>query len=136
MEDLDFYTCYTLFDISNHADESSELIASQKRNWDTVIQLVSLRAQPILIKNPTMLQADLSSYSFGDQFAGFHRIWTFQFGIDARDAFKKDQDPVAGLMEDCNLTPLNIGLNESADLIPACMLTDSLSRNTYFQRSR
>lgn len=131
MNELEFYTCYTLFDINTDHPNPNQL-----RNWNTIVQIASLRAQPLILENPSMIQADMNLYSFGDQFQGLHRIWRFQFGIEAKEAFRSGEDPVAGLMSDSSLVPMITGLDETATLDPACILTGKLNRNTYFQFSR
>ena len=83
MQPLEFYNCYTLFDLSN------------KRNLNTMLQVIGLRAQPILIREPKVIQADLSFYSFGNRYSGLAKIWELEFGIEAKGAFREGEDPVA-----------------------------------------
>lgn len=120
MQPLEFYTCSTLFDLSN------------KRNWDTMLQIISLRAQPVSLNDPIVVDANLSFYSFGSMHQGLRRIWTFEFGIEAKGAFKQGEDPVAALMKDSVMVPMTVGLNETTVLEPACIITNDELRNTYF----
>lgn len=120
MEPLEQYTGLTLFDISD------------KRNWNTMIQIISMRAQPVLLKEPKLIQADLSFYSFGSKYTGLCKIWSFDFGIEARGAFKEGENPVFSLMQDSVMVPMTVGLSETAEMDPACIITNSELRNTYF----
>lgn len=120
MQPLEYYTCNTLFDLSN------------KRNWDTMLQIISMRAQPISLTEPSVVDADLSFYSFGNSHQGLKRVWTFEFGIEAKGAFKQGEDSVAALMQDSVLVPMTVGQNETATLEPACIITNDELRNTYF----
>ena len=119
-EPLEHYTCLTLFDITD------------QRNWDTMVQIISMRAQPILLRKPKVVQADLSFYSFGSNYTGLSKIWMFEFGVEARGAFKEGEDPVFSLMQDSVMVPMSVGLSETAEIDPACIITNSELRNTYF----
>ena len=117
---LEIYHCFTLFDISN------------KRNRDTMLQVIGLRAQPVMIDEPKMIQADLGFYSFGNRYSGLAKIWRLEFGIEAKGVFREGEDPVAALMNDSVMVPMSVGLGESVDLQPACIITNDELRNTYF----
>lgn len=142
IEPLEYYSCHTLFDISNADIDRSKRLdltarnersKNQQRNWDTIVQVISLRAQPIVLRNPRFIDADLRFYSFGQQFSGLARVWTFEFGIEAKGAFHIGENPVSGLMTDSAMVPMTVGLAETVTLDPACILVDDQLRNTYFQ---
>jgi hypothetical protein len=142
IEPLEYYSCHTLFDISNADIDRSKRLdltarnersKNQQRNWDTIVQVISLRAQPIVLRNPRFVDADLRFYSFGQQFSGLARVWTFEFGIEAKGAFHIGENPVSGLMTDSAMVPMTVGLAETVMLDPACILVDDQLRNTYFQ---
>ena len=142
IEPLEYYSCHTLFDISNADIDRSKRLdltarnersKNQQRNWDTIVQVISLRAQPIVLRNPRFIDADLRFYSFGQQFSGLARVWTFEFGIEAKGAFHIGENPVSGLMTDSAMVPMTVGLAETVMLDPACILVDDQLRNTYFQ---
>lgn len=121
MELLEQYSCYTLFDLHD------------RRNWDTMLQIISMRAQPIfLYDKPKLMQADLGFYSFGSRYKGLANIWMLEFAIEARDAFREGEDPVFSLMQDSVMVPMTVGLHETVQIDPACIITNSELRNTYF----
>lgn len=150
MADLDYYTCYTLFDITPTAinanvtlpfkdaagqmiedSDSWERSRNQQRNWDTMIQIISMRAQPIALTKPRAVES--REHPFLQHFPGKQRVWSFTFGVEAREVFRRADDPVWALDNDSNMVPMSIGLTETADLIPACILTDAISFNTCFK---
>lgn len=120
MIELDIYKCYTLFDIGH------------KRNLDTLLQIISMRAQPVMILEPKIIQADLIFYSFGYKYQGLAKIWTLEFGIEQREVYGSRENPVASLMDDSVMVPMSVGLDESVIINPACIITNDELRNTYF----
>lgn len=131
-DELECYACYTLFDITCNSKDPDNA-KEQQRNWNTMLQIIGLRAQPVIIKEPMLVDADLRFYSFGEAYSGLARIWSFEFGIEAKGAFKQGRDPVAALMDDSSMVPMTVGLTERAELDPACILVGDDLRNTYFQ---
>ena len=76
-EGLEFYTCYTLFDITNtgiimpynsnlsamfldtanqpvYNEKTWDRSRNQQRNWDTMVQIISMRAQPMILQSAKM----------------------------------------------------------------------------------
>ena len=75
---------------------------NQQRNWETVNQLISLRALPIDISIPeqsTMLN---------------RRIWKFEFLVEQQGALSVNDDPIGVLIEDSYMIPMITGLDETA----------------------
>lgn len=154
-EGLEFYTCYTLFDITNTGvimpynkdlpgfidtagqpvfnEKTWDRSRNQQRNWDTMVQLISMRAQPMVLQSASITEADLVNYSFGDSYSGIAKVWSFRFGIEAKDAFRKATNPVGALTDDSSLVPLSIGLTEKISLDPACIISLGPECNTYFE---
>ena len=154
-EGLEFYTCYTLFDITNTGvimpfngdlpafiDTSGQPVFNEKtwdrsrnqqRNWDTIVQIISMRAQPMVLQSSKIEEVELANYSFGEDYTGITKVWSFRFGIEAKDAFRKGTDPVAALFEDSNLVPMSVELTEKISIDPACIITSGTKTNTYFE---
>lgn len=154
-EGLEFYTCYTLFDITNtgvimpfnrdlpafvdtagqpvYNEKTWDRSRNQQRNWDTIVQIISMRAQPLVLQSSKVEEADLMNFDFGEDYTGLTKIWSFRFGIEAKDAFRKGQNPVAALYDDSNLVPMITELTEKVSMNPACIITSGEKRNTYFQ---
>ena len=70
---------------------------NQQRNWETLQQLISLRAQVF----------DLTTPEHADS------RWTFEFTVEQQDLFRVDNDPVGLLDQDCSGVPMLVKLNET-----------------------
>lgn len=74
---------------------------NQQRNWETILQIISLRAQPINITNTVKID----------------NSWQFEFEVEAQGVYSVNEDPhnLASLYTDCNGVPMMTKLNETAD---------------------
>lgn len=118
------YTCYTLFDIIDKGNRS------QVRNWNTIVQVISLRTQPFIIKFPDFVIDDLSNYNFGSHYKGEAKVWSFEFEIEHPYLFEDNEDPIANLKSDTDLVPL-VDYNNFIQP-PKCLLTSSSLCNIYY----
>lgn len=71
---------------------------NQQRNWETLQQLISLRAQVFDLATPVQT----------------NNIWTFEFTVEQDELFTIDDDPVGLLKQDCTGVPMLKNLNEKA----------------------
>ena len=71
----------------------------QQANWETLVQIISLRIQPMDIRT-TANEKD----------------WTIEFDVEEVGALRKDNDPIGLLKEDLENIPLLTGLNEKKNL--------------------
>ena len=76
---------------------------NQQRNFETILQVISLRCQPLNIQGP---------YVFTEEKSG-NLAWHFSFTTDRQDIFLKDNDPVGWLKIDCSGVPMLLGLGET-----------------------
>ena len=67
----------------------------QQTNWETVVQLISLRAMPLSIRT------DVTESG-----------WVLEFDIESVNAYRKDTDALGLLKTDFNNVPLLVGLTE------------------------
>jgi hypothetical protein len=74
---------------------------NQQRNWETVNQLISLRALPVDITTPVVTQ---------DQ---DRNVWTFEFSIEQDGALTVGDDVVGALIQDSYMIPMLTGLGET-----------------------
>lgn len=73
---LSFYTVVTLIDIEATGDFSD----NSQKNFETLINGISLRCQPVIFNNPIMdANAALVGYSFGSSYSGNANVWTWKF---------------------------------------------------------
>ena len=71
---------------------------NRQRNWETLIQLISLRTFPTDVAVP--VKAD--------------DIWVFEFTIEQPSSIDLNGDPVGILITDCRDVPMITGLDEGA----------------------
>ena len=144
--------CFTLIDITRTGvvayykdgmpmflDDADQIIndehtwlrsRNQQRNYETIIQVISLRAQPVYLEDPRRLkQQELSEYNFTNT-TSTQDVWRFSFSPEQSDVYKRDNNPLAALEEDIADIPIILGLNETAgQSIP----TLQLGINIYFK---
>mgnify|MGYP006087663683 CR=1 FL=1 len=134
----DFYTVYTLIDITDSGVLSPKVDAKgffQAQNLNTFIQSISLRSQPVLSSVSILSATDLSDYEFGSNFTGIHNIWVLKFASETADAWKKDNNSVYMLAEDFNNMPIHVTLDETVVINPESIDTSTVDKNTYFKFS-
>lgn len=123
-ENLTIFTGYTLFDIPDRGNRSAI------RNWNTIVQLLSLRTQPYISNFPSFKIDDLEKYNFGSQYKGQAKIWSFSFSVDHPQLFVENNDPLYHLKNDSNLIPMIDYNNIIHD--PCCLITSGDSCNLYY----
>jgi len=154
--DLEFITMYTLFDITRTGvlknytenlpaflDDADQLVRNraewnrsrnQQRNFETLMQIVSLRAQPIMLENPTTITVDNAvSYSLGSAFSGAHTIWIVSFAVEHTSVYSTATHELGQLIAECHQVPMIAGLNETAQLQPSVLLTQGINTNIVFK---
>jgi len=91
---------------------------NQQRNWETILQIISLNAQPQNVSIPTIIGS----------------AWEFEFFVESDSVFglSNDADPLAGLKQNCNNVPMITGLREQTKLEPV-LVTSGDKQNIWFQ---
>ena len=107
-------------------------------NFDTIIQVLSLRAQPENITNPVKIKAtaeDLfikfGTYLIRDQKTA-HYMWCFNFYIDKDDVFNENDNKLGSLYSDCSQVPM-INIDNEPDKSHAFLDVSAELRNIYFE---
>jgi hypothetical protein len=133
------YVCQTRFDITAtgvtghfkldrtpYTDQSGQPITdleswnrsrNQQRNWETLTQILGLRAQLFDITNPIQ-------DSTGTR-------WMFEFETDRDGIFGPDSDPCEILRVDAEGVPMLLGLNNAPDIEPF-LCTSGSNQNIWF----
>ena len=109
-----------------------ELERNQQRNWETVLQCISLRAQPMNMVHQ-MLEVDIDRFQFGEMYSGRHRVWSFAFTVEHENVFQHNNDPLYYLDESFNQVPVICGLEETAKFILPIFYTAGAIKNIYFK---
>lgn len=131
------FACQTYFDITatgiiGHCKESKlpfkdragQLITdihswnrarNQQRNWETLTQLISMRAQIFELLEPVR----------------FNNQWSFEFEVETQGVFGSSADPVAVLRTDAEGIPMINNLDNSNEL-PPILITKGTQQNIWF----
>ena len=135
-----WYAGYTLVDITDTGvyRPKPELLMerNQRRNWETVLQAIGLRAQPIdfvSARNPKM--AAMSNHEFGSYYRGSQRCWKFMFFVEHNEIYGPADDPTQFLRQDFNEIPIITGLTETAPFPDPMFYTEGILKNLYFRVS-
>ncbi len=139
---MNTFTCYTLVDITQTGVirdvAGKELERNQQRNWETVLQCIGLRAQPIdvhMLHGPVH-SAHMDNYEFGEMYTGTHNVWAFHFLVEHPGVFARDTDPLYYLNESFNEVPIITYLTETARFLLPIFYTDGAIKNIYFKNTR
>ena len=90
---------------------------NQQRNWETLLQIISLRTQPVDLTVPVKKNAE----------------WEFEFDSESEGVFAMhgNLDPLAGLKQDCEGVPMMLNLTEQPSLAPT-ITTSGHNQNIWF----
>ena len=136
--DLKFYTGFTLVDITAtgviryRADQENK--RNQQRNWETVLQTIGLKTQPMMIQHPVVTESNLGDgWEFGEYYQGRHKIWIWTFATETPDVFLIDGNSLGGLERDFEQVPIIQGLDETARFILPVFYPYGAIKNIYFK---
>ena len=101
--------------ITNQADWHHS--RNQQRNWETLLQIIGLRTQPLDITTPV--------YRTG--------AWEFEFRVESPSVYAIDghPDPLAGLVQGCEDVPMMTNLTEQPEL-KSTITTVGSDQNIWF----
>jgi len=131
------FECYTTFDITatgvvghfksnkmpfkdrNGNDindaESWNRARNQQRNWETLTQLISLRAQIFDLTDPVK----------------DNNQWSFEFEVETAGIFGPDNDPVAVLRDDADCIPM---IDIAQTQLSPILITNGPDQNIWFSQ--
>lgn len=108
----------------------------QQRNWETVLQCIGIRAQPLDMIGPIYQDVDLEGSDFGEMYSGVHRVWFWSFSTEHSDVWLKDQKVLHYLEQDFDEVPVIMGLEETARFILPIFYTKGAIKNVFFRLGR
>jgi hypothetical protein len=141
--------CYTLFDITKtditNRKPPIDISSIDMMNWehkrntqcnlDTIIQVISLRAQPERIQNPTIDEVDLNEFDkFGFLIESKEpcKVWNFDFYVNHSGVFSENDSELGALDIDCSGVPM-IKISDRQIKLPDFLDTTPELRNIYFE---
>ena len=138
-ENLEYFTLVTLIDITRTGitknTPEQEFLRNQQRNWESVLQVIGLRAQPITIGEPynEIVPQDVVNSIFGEMHHGQdQRVWCATFAVEHPDVFKSNREQLGLLKNDFNQVPVICGLNETARFILPIFYSHGSLKNIIF----
>jgi hypothetical protein len=141
-------TCYSLFDITSTnvlnrhrpdmADDKEWLYKrSTQANFDTILQVISLRTQPDILIKPVRKDIRFDEFNeFGflyeQEGEKTYPSWTFDFSINHPSVFNDGIHDLGSLFRDSQGVPMILCGTEYDKLQPMLDTTEEL-RNIYFK---
>ena len=118
------YLGYSLVDITNTGiirDSVNPKARNQQRNWETLVQCLSLRTQAHNIRTPEMATINLDDFAlsgdlFGEMYTGQANVWLFSWQIESDGIYDTDV-PMSLLLKDFEDVPICTFLDETARFI-------------------
>ena len=91
---------------------------NQQRNWETLMQVINLRTQPLGITIPVCKDG----------------VWEFEFGADNAGAFSvvDNPDPIAGLRQDFESVPMLTNLSEQPGIV-STIISEGPDQNIWLE---
>ena len=143
--------CHTLFDITNtgvlnrrppsflEGEKLAEWNENKKRqcNFDTVLQVISLRSQPENITSPytsTITFEEFDKFGFLLEATDDKPItkWAFEFTVNYHGVFNDGINELGALYSDCDSVPMITRLGEW-DKLPNFLDISPELKNIYFE---
>lgn len=134
---LQFFQGYSLVDITATGvtrgdNDSTE--RNQQRNWETVLQCIGLRTQPLHIQAPGLVDIELDRLEFGDFYTGVRRVWTWTWAVESKEIYDLPNSPLGGLQKDFEQVPIIVGLDETARFMLPIFYPYGTIKNIYFKQ--
>lgn len=135
--------CFTLFDITEtgvanrNKPDTIDKTWLRKRNtqcnFDTILQVISLRSQPEVVSKPVCIEIPNYDYfGFVYEKAKISQCWKFDFEVQHSSVFEDGLNTLGSLYNDCNQVPM-ILLEEQSSIISNVLDISKESRNIYFE---
>lgn len=138
--------CHTLFDITqtgvlNRSKPAGDDVntwihrRNTQCNFDTILQVISLRSQPEVCKIPIsveMNESDLDKFGFLYKPSNqINHCWNFDFEVQHPNVFENGIKPLGALYKDCEGVPMIVCDNQLDT--PAFLDVSEELRNIYFE---
>lgn len=106
-------------------------------NFDTILQVISMRSQPEVVRFPTKIEMtedefNLFGFLYTPKEDTVSYCWKFEFEIQHSSVFDRETESLAALYNDCKGVPMILCPNQISGL-PAFMDTTAELKNIYFE---
>ena len=148
---MHLYRIHTLVDITNngnlkqqfpfktqaneviHDKHSLAIARNQNSNFNTMVQLLQMRANIIWEQAPKRINHKLGNSNFGNFYEGKHNTWHFEFFTEQTGVYGDDVDPASALKNDFHNVPIVSFCKETATFPLSTFDTENNDTiNTYF----
>jgi hypothetical protein len=140
-------SCYTLFDITKTGvinrgrprddvedTENWFIKRNTQCNFDTILQVISLRSQPEVVLEPKIIEVIIDKNSnFGTKYQDNkkHIVWMFDFEVQHSSVFEDNVSELGALYKDCDGVPMLKSGKEIKNLDEQLSI-DNIKKNIYF----
>jgi hypothetical protein len=133
---IKLFKIHTLVDITkSNVTSGGGQQRDQQRNWDTLLQVLSLRTQIHNIDGPHLLSGvHPSKFKLGHNHRGEHNVWEMGFVLEFDYVFGPPENPFEILASDFENVPIITGLTETIKIVPPVFKTDTWDKNIAFSK--
>lgn len=115
--------------------DNNSVERNQQRNWETVLQCISLRTQPQNIQEPIQTTfADIGNAEFGDFYQGEQKVWLWQWTVERSEVYDLPNKPLGALQKDFEQVPIVTYLTETARFMLPIFYPYGSIKNIYFNQ--
>jgi hypothetical protein len=131
------YTIYTTVDVTNtgqyRSEPGKEVERWKEQNYQTLIQILGIRANIVVLEKPVLMQINGSILGFNT--TDIINVWRFIFETERDYPFGTDENPLEFLENDFDGVPFISGLDESMEQNFDVFVVDGPSRNIIFVKN-
>lgn len=137
--------CHTLFDItqtgvlnrSKPTEDNVDVWIKRRNtqcNFDTILQVISLRSQPEVVKSPVQIMMNETSYEMFGFLYNQEEVscWNFEFEVHHSSVFENGIVELGALYKDCEGVPMILCDNQHPMCPKFLDITPEL-KNIYFE---
>ena len=119
-----------------HDKHSLAIARNQNSNFNTLLQLLQMRANITWEVPPKRIDQTLGNSNFGNFYEGKHLTWHFQFFTEQSGVYGDESNPTSSLIEDFHQVPVLSFCKETATFPQSTFDTQDVKTiNTYFSYS-
>jgi hypothetical protein len=116
--------------LENNKDKDFNKLRNQQSNFETLLQIISMRSQPEDITNP--VKEIISDSRFSSSADNALSVWSFTFTVSHSSVFNDGINDLGNLINDCDGVPMIVNLDEIGDVGSVLVTTDP-GKNIIFE---